>query len=80
MKEEGKSPLLLDFGTINENFSLTTNTFPVAIPKGNYTICRLLLAEVPDSLKRLTPGDRVLVAWVQNEAVVVDVILSSARL
>lgn len=32
---------------------------------------------VPEKMRSLKPGDRVLVAWVQNEAVVVDIIVSS---
>lgn len=31
-----------DFGVINENMSLTTNRFPIAIPKGEYHVCRLV--------------------------------------
>ena len=33
MKNESKSSLVLDFGSINSDYSLTTNTFPVKIPK-----------------------------------------------
>ena len=29
---------------------------------------------IPEKMRRLKPGDRVLVAWVQSEAVVVDII------
>ena len=39
--------LVLDFGVINDDGSLTTNTFPVAIPKGEYLICRC--AALPNS-------------------------------
>lgn len=101
MKREGESPLVLDFGEIQGNYSLLTNTFPVPIPKGEYSVCRLVggLAYKTDKgghaghenqtethntgahehvLKPpvLKPGDRVLVAWVQNEACVIDVIVS----
>lgn len=69
MKQEGKSPLVLDFGEIQENGSLLTNTFPVPMPKGQYSVCR--------SLSYVTSGSRVLVAWVQNEAVVIDIITRS---
>ncbi len=102
MKKESKSPLSLDFGEIQTNGSLLTNTFPVSIPKGQYSICRHvggLSFEIsggthfgheaqtdehntgshchviePPAIK---PGDRVLVAWVQSEAVVIDIITSS---
>ena len=104
MKRENESPLVLDFGEIQANGSLVTNTFPVPIPKGDYSICRSVngytLATSESSwtghlqndkhihgspsgvpahshdvpMPILNPGDRVLVAGVQNEAVVVDVI------
>ena len=93
MKKENTSPLVLDFGEIQENVSLLTNTFPVPIPKGDYSVCRQLTlgntgaqltttAEgisviMPEKMRGLLPGDRVLVAWVQNEAVVIDIIISS---
>lgn len=102
MKKEGESPLVLDFGEIQGNGSLTTNTFPVPIPKGDYSICRHvggLSFEISGGSHSgheeqtttyhtgshkhtvappvVKPGDRVLVAWVQNEAVVIDVITSS---
>ena len=102
MKREGENPLCLDFGEIQSNGSLVTNTFPVAVPKGQYSVCRNvggLSFEIsggghegheeqtldhntgshvhmvkPPEVK---PGDRVLVAWVQSEAVVIDVIVGS---
>ena len=96
MKKEGESPLSLDFGQIQQNGSLLTNTFPVPIPKGDYSVCRQLTlgktgdeltvtAEkpplhsviIPEKMRELVSGDRVLVAWVQNEAVVIDIIISS---
>lgn len=73
MKQEGRSPLILDFGRINGDFSLTTNTYPVQIPQGQYSLCKGLA-------ERAIPGDRVLVGWVFNEAVIIDVIFSSANL
>lgn len=102
MKKECESPLILDFGEIQPNGSLVTNTFPVPIPKGDYSVCRHVgglgfaisegghaghegqtptyhtgahdhTAELPAA----KPGDRVLVGWVQNEAVVIDVIMDS---
>ncbi len=107
--------LVLDFGVINSDGSLTTNTFPVAIPKGDYLVCRC--AALPDSevvstsghghsagqggdpshshtiysrsdsvniarssQRHIRPGDRVLVAWVQNDAVVIDIIVHANTL
>ena len=94
MKAENQSSLVLDFGGINSDMSLTTNTFPVAIPKGGYMLCRHLgglslsisggehgghesgtgAHNHSISLPGIGPGDRVLVAWVQNMPVIVDVI------
>lgn len=95
MKVENASPLSLDFGGIEADYSLTTNTFPVPIPRQSYMVCRGLSGlslsasggthgghESGDgshshsaSMPMLSPGDRVLVAWVQNVPVVVDVIV-----
>ena len=121
IKKQSESPLLLDFGEIQANGSLLTNTFPIPIPKGDYSICRNLtigktgavLTEtdlsgdhehqdglheghetgdgshthnegkhvhsvlIPEKMRSVGAGDRVLVAWVQNEAVVVDIIEKS---
>lgn len=35
---------------------------------------------VPEKLRSLKPGDRVLVGWVQNEVCVIDIIVSSEKL
>lgn len=97
MKKENEAPLVLDFGEIQGNGSLITNTFPVPIPKGDYSVCRHIGGftfqidggehsghsdgngmhshiVAPPPIKS---GNRVLVAWVQNEAVVVDIIVKS---
>lgn len=100
IKESEKTSLVLDFATINSDYSLLTNTFPIPLPKSDYTVCRGLALgtaggvfgltkdsqghiheiEVPERLSSLKPGDRVLVGWVGNEAVVIDVILPADRL
>lgn len=85
--------LVLDFGAIQKDMSLLTNTFPIPIPRKEYHVCRLVgglkyttgggqhsqysgSGEHSHTLKppQIKPGDRVLVAWVQNEAVVIDVV------
>lgn len=33
-------PLLADYGIINPDYSLQTNTFPEPIPKSEYNVCR----------------------------------------
>ena len=35
---------------------------------------------IPASMRKLKPGDRVLVAWVQNDAIVVDLVLPASVL
>ena len=93
MKQEGEGPLILDFGEILSNGSLKTNTFKVPIPKGNYSICRSAhmgnagdvltvtdtgeAVRIPEHMSGVKAGNRVLVAWIYNEAVVVDVIEKS---
>lgn len=121
MNKQAETPLVLDFGEIQANGSLITNTFPVPIPKGDYSVCRQLTlgktgatltstltdgshkhdngeheghetgdgkhehtggshkhtVVIPEKMRSVGPGDRVLVAWVQNEAVVVDIIEKS---
>ena len=34
--------LVLDFGSINKDMSLLTNTFPIPIPRSEYHVCRLV--------------------------------------
>lgn len=94
MAKQGESGLILDYGSIEGDYSLKTNTFPIPIPKGDYTVCRCaggLSFEIGGgqhsghesgngthghqvSLPAIKPGDRVLIAWVQNEVTVIDVI------
>lgn len=110
INRQTKSPPVLDFGVIQGNFSLLTDTFSVPIPKGDYSVCRSLTIGktgnkltstgvpnsgaddgahsghesgdgkhghsvlIPEKMRSLKAGDRVLVAWIQNEAVVVDIV------
>ena len=53
--------LVLDFGEIQKNGSLLTNTVTVAVPKDDYLVLKGA---------SISKGDHVLVAWVQNDAVV----------
>ena len=57
--------LTLDLGEIQPGGSLFTDSYPVAIPKGDYLVC---------SGYALGSGRRVLVAWVGSDAVVVDAV------
>lgn len=70
--EHGKNnSLLLDFGEIQKDGSLITNTFPIPIPKADYLVCRC------DTT--YTAGTRVLVAWVGNDAVVISAIVEASE-
>ena len=100
MAKQGESGLILDYGSIEGDYSLKTNTFPIPIPKGDYTVCRCaggLSFEIGGgqhsghesgngthghqvSLPAIKPGDRVLIAWVQNEVTVIDVIAPASAL
>lgn len=127
MKKTGESPLVLDFGIVQGDYSLKTNTFPLPIPKTDYLICRNLTRGVtgdvltqtkqgqgnhphgssgshgghdggdgahghpgsegihvhdvllPENMRSVKPGDRVLVAWVGHDAVVMDIIYNASE-
>lgn len=103
--QEANGALVLDFGTIQEDMSLKTDTFAIPIPQADYRVCRQLTLgptgslltdtktqgrhgghlsgdgahdhdiKVPEKMRSIKPGDHVLVAWVQSEAVVIDIVL-----
>ena len=88
---DGQVPkdLLIDFGVIQADGSLLTNTFTIPIPKRDYQVCGGLKARTETTssadghthtvtTRALEIGDRVLVAWVQNDAVVIDVLEQAA--
>ena len=97
MIEKGKdTSQILDFGVIQPDKSLLTNTYPVPIPKSDYIVCRHLKARTATTSSKsigdhgshthtvktqegLAVGDRVLVAWVLDDAVVLDVITDAAN-
>lgn len=132
--------LVLDFGRIQQDYSLLTNTYPIPIPKSDYLVLRQLtlgsegslltvttesgthehagdgLHEhdngsheghdtgdgnhthsggnhghgqagehkhnvlVPERMRSIRPGDNVLVAWVQNDAIVIDIIVNATNI
>lgn len=79
-----ESPLDLDFGRINADGSLRTNSVPIDIPSRDYLICENLFpgqtcSEGWVSPQRIAPGSRVLVAWVGNDAVVIDRIRNASE-
>lgn len=56
-------PPALELGTIGADGSLNTDGFPLPIPRNDYLVCASCALE---------SGSRVLVAWVGNDAVVMD--------
>lgn len=148
-RDNNNASLVLDFGVIQSDGSLLTNTYPIAIPATDYLVCRgcvlpnsevvnsdatiaknkshrhkfddELIIEIETekagvvenhfhqvqipfldvrtensavtqyehdhgvdiarpSQRCLTAGDRVLVAWVYNDAVVIDIIKSASEI
>lgn len=63
IKESGKADVCLDFGTIEKNGFLTTDILQTAIGKEDY--------KVIEHIGSLEEGDRVLVAWVYPDLVIV---------
>ena len=76
MKWISEKPSVLDFGTIGEDMSLTTNKFPHPIPKNDYMVCRHLTLELAGEhlAETLAPRDRVLVAWAGDDPCIIDLI------
>lgn len=68
--QEAESELAIDYGDIANDNSLTTYTFPVAIPQSDYFILEGL---------ELEPGDSVLVAWVGDDAIVLGKVVSATE-
>lgn len=90
-----------EMGTINADLSLTTDSFPVPIPKGDYMVDARLVSgdwltiedgthsghtegigkhEHTAKVRGLQSGDRVLVAKVGTERIVLAVVVSSNNL
>lgn len=63
MRLQAETPPMLDFGTVKKNGSLITNTFPKMIAKGDYTVL--------EGFENKGEDTRVLVAWVEDDAVVI---------
>lgn len=79
----------IDFGVIQSDKSLICDGFDVPIPKDDYLICRslshgtIVTTEVNGhkhnvKIPALKQGDRVLVAWLGNDAIVIDVLTDAA--
>lgn len=89
--------LELDIGTIQDDWKLLTNRFPVPLEPKHYHVLRTLkgltgktykktlplntedggTVEIPAikiKLPKLEKGDRVLVAWIRDEPIIIDVL------
>ena len=57
-KKDKDTALVLDFGTIQGDGSLLTNTYPLPIPKSDYIVCRHLKSwEITKSTNSRSVGD-----------------------
>lgn len=76
---------VIDFGEIRSDHSLILDSYPVPIPQGEWSLLKHLQMSTEgtgwddehESLRRLHrvyAGDRVVVVWVGNEAVVIGVL------
>lgn len=76
IRSDTEIPMALDFGELQKNLALVTNTFPIPVPKEDYEVdSRFLNGE-----EILKPGRRVLVAWVADTPVIVCAVSSGNRL
>lgn len=61
---------MIDGGVIKADYSLVTDSYPVPIPKGEWSLLSHLL-QIPPGI---TPNARVAVCWLGGEAVVIGTI------
>ncbi|RGY95379.1 hypothetical protein [Clostridium sp. AM58-1XD] len=95
IKLMGEAPPVMELGMIGSDMSLITDSFKQAIPASDYLVCRSVAYDAggefttdsngdsvrfPETFRNLKPGDRVLTAWMGNEAVVIDLILPASRI
>lgn len=82
----------IELGTIDSNLALVPDSLRVPISKGDYLVTLSLTGEaktkpatcttthlhdLPDQLRPLQAGDRVLMAWCGNEPVVISIVVAS---
>lgn len=89
----GNTSIVAELGSISSNLSLRVASLKNSIPKGQYMISRSLtigddgekLTEtdsgmeviIPETMRSVKAGDRVLVIWVGSEPIVIDIVKSS---
>ena len=69
MSQQSETPLSLDFGMVKKNGSLITNTFQKTIAKGDYMVLEGFEYEGKET--------EVLVAWVEDDAIVIGKLADS---
>lgn len=86
IKKLGDIPPGLEYGEIQANMGLVTNSFPRVIPQSDYMVCasarRIKLSGSQQQnieYEGLSPGDRVLVAWAGGDACVIDKIMTAVE-
>lgn len=70
-------PYTLDLGTIGGDHALMCDEMGEPVPKDDYQICRACTIE-HEEIRKIRPGDRVLVAWIGGDAVVIDMLVEAA--
>ena len=80
MVARADKPCVIDVGCINRDFSLTTNGAPIPIPATDYHILRGIARRPEETQHRVSPGERVLVAWIGAEAFVLDAVEAGTAL
>lgn len=83
-------PNTIELGVIRSNMALRTDSIRADIPRGMYMVNLALTGTtnsthttlnhvhaLPDRMRGLRSGDRVLVAWAGNEPIVIAVVVSS---
>ena len=70
----------IDLGRIQSDYSLLTDTFQASIPRGSWSVLKHLLIKPCEhegctcGHEAIKPGDRVVVVWARNEAIVAGVV------
>lgn len=67
----GNASIITELGQIKANNALQVSSLKNYIPKGQYMVTRTAREN------GLSAGDRVIVIWVGNEPIVIDVVSSS---
>ena len=67
----GNASIITELGQIKANNALQVSSLKNYIPKGQYMVARTAREN------GLSAGDRVIVIWVGNEPIVIDVVSSS---